>query len=74
MGLVEAGPDVDGSLLALQDLQSEALRGVIRNMTMHQPGSWVVCFECNHRGAGVGEENDVAARGIVEREGELIPG
>ena len=41
---------------------------------MHQPGSWVVCLECDDRHAGIREENHIPPGGVVEFEMDFVPG
>jgi hypothetical protein len=42
---LSVGPNIVGISLSLEYLQGQTKRGVVRNMTMHQPSSWIVGFE-----------------------------
>jgi len=58
---------VDGAL-ALEELHTEALADVPRDVAVHEPGTRVVGLERQREPAAAGQERDVAPRRVVVRQ------
>jgi len=60
--------------LSLEYLHGQTKRSVVRDMTMHQPVSWVVGFEGDDNEAVSRQKNHITPRRINEGEIELLWG
>jgi hypothetical protein len=66
------GPKFVCISLSLEYLQGQPPRSVVRDMTMHQPASWVVSFKGDDNEAVPRQQNHITPRRIYQSEIEQI--
>ena len=66
------GPDGQGVLAALEDLQPQAFSGVSHNVAVHEPRAWVVGAEGDDGESAVGNHDYVSPRWVGGVEDRLL--